>query len=328
MYLKPLSIGNLRLKNNIFIAPLAGYTNLPTRLIYRKLGIGMAYSEMISAEGINYSYNKSSKLLESLEEDKPLGVQLFGSNAERILLAFNKIKQFDFDLVDINCGCSVKKIIKSNSGASLLKDPDEIYRIIKVLKENTEKPVTLKIRSGYDAKNLNFLEVLDAAETGGASLITLHPRTKTMLFTGKADWEHIKILKQKSKIPVIGNGDIFSGDDAKRMFEMTNCDGIMLARGVINNPFLIDEIITMLNDKKYTPPTFNDRAELVILHCSKFVEFFGEINGILEFRKYFHSYMKGFNDIKRLREKINTILTFKKFEESVREFLNSNPTES
>ncbi|HOV15076.1 MAG TPA: tRNA dihydrouridine synthase DusB [Spirochaetota bacterium] len=323
MYLKPLKIGNLTLKNNIFIAPLAGYTNLPTRLIYRNLGAGLAYSEMISAEGLNYSYNKSVKLLNSIDEDKPLGIQLFGANAERILMAFKKIKDFDFDLVDINCGCSVKKIVKSNAGACLLKTPDEIYKIIKTLKENTDKPVTLKIRSGYDMENQNFIEVLEASESAGASLITLHPRTKTMLFSGKANWEHIKILKEKSKIPVIGNGDIFTAEDAKKMFETTNCDGIMLARGVINNPFLIKEIISTLNNETYIPPSLEERVGMILEHCRVFANFFGEAKGVIEFRKYFHSYIKGFHDIKHLREKINSVLTINDVEKELNNYLSS-----
>ena len=267
MYIKPLTIGNLTIKNNLFIAPLAGYTNLPTRSIFRKLGAGMLYSEMVSAEGLNYSYNKSAKLLDTANGDRPLGIQLFGPNAERILMAFEKIKKFDFDLVDINCGCSVKKIVRSNSGACLLKIPDEIYKIIKSLKEATDKPVTLKIRSGYDKENKNFLEVLDAAQSGGADLITLHPRTKTMLFSGKADWEDIKSLKVKSKIPVIGNGDIFSASDAIKIFETTGCDGIMLARGVINNPFLIEEILATLEGREYEKPSLQRRIEFNLRAC-------------------------------------------------------------
>lgn len=326
MYLKPLKIGNLTLNNNILIAPLAGYTNLPTRLIYRKLGAGITYSEMISSEGLNYNYNKSVKLLESIEKDRPLGIQLFGPNAERILLAFNKIKSMNFDIVDINCGCSVKKIIKSNAGACLLRIPDEIYKIIKLLKENTDKPVTLKIRSGFDKENINFLEVLSAAESAGASLITLHPRTKTMLFTGEANWEHIRILKEKSSIPVIGNGDIFTGEDAERMFRTTGCDGIMLARGVINNPFLIEEVISTLKGEKYCPPSLEERIELTMEHSKDFINYFGETTGLLEFRKYFHSYLRGFPEIKRLRERINTALSYKEFEEAVIEYLKERNT--
>ena len=177
-----IKIGNLDVAGNIFVAPLAGYTNLPTRLIYRKQGASVAYAEMVSAEGLNYNFGKSVKLIDTCDEDKLLGVQLFGYNAERFISAFEKIKNESFDIIDINCGCSVKKIIKSNSGAALLKSPDEIYRTIKGLKELTDKPVTLKIRSGWDLQSINYQEVYDAAEKGGASLITLHPRTKSMLF--------------------------------------------------------------------------------------------------------------------------------------------------
>ncbi|OHD13328.1 MAG: tRNA dihydrouridine synthase DusB [Spirochaetes bacterium GWC1_27_15] len=320
MYLKPIKIGSLQLKSNIFIAPLAGYTNLPTRLLYRTQGAAIAYAEMISAEGLNYSFNKSVKLLDSYSYDEPLGVQLFGANAQRILLAFLKIKDFKFDLVDINCGCSVKKIIKSDSGASLLRKPEEIYKIISILKQNTDKPVTLKIRSGWDNQSINFMEIFDSALQAGANLITLHPRTKSMLFGGKANWEHIKILKQKSSIPVIGNGDIFTAGDAKKMFDETNCDGIMLARGLINNPFLVEEIIAILEGKTYIQPCLEQRIQVLLTHCKGLVDYIGEQKGIIEFRKYFAGYLKGFPEVKRLREKLNQILSYKELESAIIEY--------
>ncbi|MCH5150300.1 MAG: tRNA dihydrouridine synthase DusB [Spirochaetales bacterium] len=305
-YFHPIKIGNLDVAGNIFIAPLAGYTNLPTRLFYRKQGASVAYAEMVSTEGLNYNFNKSVKLIDTCNEDKLLGVQLFGYNAERFLSAFEKIKNEHFDIIDINCGCSVKKIIKSNSGAALLKSPEEIYRTIRGLKESTDKPVTLKIRSGWDPQNINYQEVYDAAEKGGASLITLHPRTKSMLFSGKANWEHIKSLKKCSTIPVIGNGDIFTADDAVRIFEETGCDGIMLARGVIENPFLVEEIIAKLTDTVYIQKSYDEKLNAAIQHCRSLEDYMqSPERAAAEFRKFFHGYVKGLPGASKLRAAVN-----------------------
>ncbi len=313
-----IKIGNLDVAGNIFVAPLAGYTNLPTRLIYRRQGANVAYAEMVSAEGLNYNFGKSVKLIDTCDEDKLLGVQLFGYNAERFISAFEKIKNESFDIVDINCGCSVKKIIKSNSGAALLKSPDEIYRTIKGLKELTDKPVTLKIRSGWDLQSINYREVYDAAEKAGASLITLHPRTKSMLFSGKADWEHIKQLKQFSKIPVIGNGDIFTADDAVRMFEETGCDGIMLARGIIENPFLIEEIIAKLTGNVYIQKSHDERLELAVKHCRSLEEYMqNPERAMIEFRKFFHGYVKGLPGVSNLRTAVNSITSCDELEKTI-----------
>ncbi len=320
MFLKPIKLKSLLIKTNIFIAPLAGYTNLATREILRELKAELCYAEMISAEGLNYNFNKSISLIETNYNDRPLGIQLFGPNEERIALAFEKIKNYDFDLVDINCGCSVKKIIKNNCGAYLLKTPETIYKIILKLKDLTDKPITLKIRSGWDNDSINYLEVLDAAEKAKADLITLHPRTKSMLFDGKANWEHIKILKEKSKIPVIGNGDIFTVEDAIKMFKMTGCDGIMLARGIIENPFLIEEIIAKLKNENYQAPTLLKRIQFLLKHCNYMIKYYGEEKGIKEFRKYFRGYLKGYPNISKLRDIVNKITNYKKLEETIFEY--------
>lgn len=322
MYLRKLKIDNLELKTNIFIAPLAGYTNLPTRGLYRAQGAGIAYAEMVSAEGLNYNYKKSLRLIDTDESDSPLGVQLFGADSDRIQLAFESIKDEDFDLVDLNCGCSVKKILRARSGAYLLQDPDEIYRIISKLKEVTDKPVTLKIRSGWDARSLNYLDVLEAAVSAKASLITLHPRTRSMLFNGKADWSHIKELKEKSPLPVIGNGDILTGADAVRMMEETGCDGVMLARGVLENPFLTAEVMAAMEGREYVPPTIRERVDAAIEHCRLQVEYIGEKRGILEFRKFFRGYIKGLDGASKIRQEANRIEQFEPFREMLESYYN------
>ena len=320
MYSHPITIGNLTIKSNIFIAPLAGYTNLPTRLIYRGQGAGIAYAEMVSALGLEYNYEKSVKLIKSKNEDRPLGIQLFGPDANTILNAFLKIKDKDFDIIDINCGCSVKKILRSNSGACLLKNPDEIYKIIYLLKQNTDRPVSLKIRSGWDNSFLNYLQVLDAAVKAGADLITFHPRTRSMMFKNKADWELIKDLKAKSPIPVIGNGDIFSGVDAVNMIKITGCDGVMLARGLIENPFLIEEVKASLTGDVYYSPSFKKRVDVLLFHSNLMVEYLGERKGVIEFRKFVHGYLKGLPNISKLRQRLNRVDDYTEFRRIINEY--------
>ena len=317
-----LKIGKLELKSNVLVAPLAGYTNLATRLIYREQNPGVMYAEMVSALGLEYNYSKSSKLIKSENSDFPLGVQLFGPNAETILKAFLKIKNDAFDLIDINAGCSVRKILNSNSGACLLKKPDEIRNIILKLKENTDKPVTLKIRSGWDGKTINFLEVLDAAAGAKADLITFHPRTRAMIFKGKADWDQIKIMKEKSNIPVIGNGDIFSDNDAVRMIQETGCDGVMIARGLIENPFLIEEVISAFKEEIYKPADAERRIRTLIRHCGLTVEYLGERRGIVEFRKFARGYLKGLENSSKVKEAINKIYTFNEFKKIIDDYYN------
>lgn len=317
-----LKIGSLTLNTNIFVAPLAGYTNLPTRLVYRTGGAIVAYTEMVSALGLHYNYTKSAGLLKSATNDKPLGIQLFGPDATSILQAFLKIKHENFDIVDINCGCSVRKILKGKAGAYLLQDPDEIHNIIKLLKQNTDKPVTLKIRSGWDKQSINYLDVLAAAENAGADLITFHPRTRAMLFSGKAQWEQITDLKQKASIPVIGNGDIFTADDAVNMMRQTGCDGVMLARGVIENPFLVSEVLARFKGETYTPPDLAARFDQMIKHCAMFVEYCGEREGMILFRKFIRGYIKGLPSVSRLRQELNNLHSYSLFEKKIVEYTN------
>ncbi len=325
-----LKIGNLKLPSNIFIAPLAGYTNLPTRLLYRQQGAAIAYTEMVSVLGLKYNYDKSAELLKSTDIDKPLGIQLFGPDAKSFLTAYQKIKNIKFDLVDINCGCSVKKVLKAKSGAYLLQRPEEIYNIVKALKNSSDKPVTIKIRSGWNNSSINYYEVLDAAEKGGVDLITFHPRTRSMMFKGKADWSLIKKIKNKSSVPIIGNGDIFSGTDAVKMIHQTGCDGIMLARGLIENPFLIEEVKISLMGQSYTPPSLKRKINTLINHCKVMVEYFDEKPGICEFRKFIRGYLKDLPGVSKVRQALNKIDNFKEFKKIVNEYyeyLNKKSTE-
>lgn len=321
--LHKIQLKNLTLNNNIFLAPLAGYTSYPTRKIYKMQGDFTCYTEMISAEGLNHNFRKSAEIIDTKAHESPIGIQLFGSTADKILPAFQKIRQFYFDIVDINCGCSIKKVLKSNSGAYLLNNPDEIYKIILRLKNETDKPVTIKIRSGYDNCRKNYLDVHEAAIKSGVDMITFHPRTRSMLFSGKADWSLIKDMKKFSAVPIIGNGDIFSADDAIRMINETNCDGIMIARGIIENPFLFDEIFAKFNLREYNPPSANKRIERLLLHCKSLVDFYGENRGIREIRKFVKGYLKSLPDISVVRQRLGEVDNFSDFENILEKFMKS-----
>jgi tRNA-dihydrouridine synthase B len=327
MHCKSLTVKDCTIQVNVFIAPLAGYTNLPTRLFFRDQGAGIAYTEMVSAMGLHYNPGKTSRILVSSDNDRPLGIQMFGPDPDHIESAFLKIHDQDFDVIDLNCGCPVRKIIKSKGGAWLLQDPDNIHNILKRLTGLTDKPVTVKIRSGFSSDTVNYLEVLDAAVTAGASLITFHPRTRNQFFTGCADWDQIARLKEASPIPVVGNGDIFTGEDAVRMITHTKCDGVMLARGVIENPFLVEEVVAALQREEYTPPGLKRRVACVCNHLNDLVELYGEKRGVLEFRKYFRGYLKGYKNVSSLRSAVNRFETLDETLRVIREWSDSYPPE-
>ena len=326
--LHPIKLKNFTIPCNIMAAPLAGYTSLATRNAYRSNGSYthqsyLCFAEMVSAEGLYYSFDKSAALLATNEADKPLGIQIFGATKDKIERAFEKIKDYPFDVIDLNCGCSIKKVLKSFSGAYLLKSPDEIYRILSYLVSATDKPVTLKIRCGYNRETINYLEVLSAAESAGAQMITLHPRTCMQLFNGKADWAMIADMKSHAHIPVIGNGDLFSADDAAAMMTQTSCDGVMLARGLIDDPFMMEQVRCRFTGEEYTEPTLDERVAAMLSHLRGFIDEFGELPGLREFRKFTKGYLKGLPDIAKLRYALNFAETYDEFKRLMDEFIVS-----
>ena len=326
--LHPIKLKSWEIPCNVMAAPLAGYTSLATRIAYRRNGAQnvkpyLCFAEMVSVEGLYYGFDKSAALLKTSECDTPFGIQLFGANVEKIKRGFERIADFPFDVIDLNCGCSIKKVLKSFSGAYLLKSPDEIYRILSYLVSATDKPVTLKIRSGYNRENVNYLEVLSAAEAAGAQMITLHPRTCMQLFNGKADWTQIADLKAHAKIPVIGNGDLFSADDVVAMMTQTGCDGIMLARGLIDDPFLMEQVCCRLEGIEYHEPSLSERVQAMFAHLEGFISEFGELGGLREFRKFTKGYLKGIPDVAKLRCSLNFAETYEEFKRLVGEFISA-----
>lgn len=306
MYIKPLKIGNVELENNIFLAPMAGITDLPFRKIYKKFGCGLVYTEMASSKAIHYNDIKTQKILEVCDEEKPIAIQIFGNDPEIMAEAANKLSE-NADIIDINMGCPAPKVTKNQEGSSLLLKPDLVAQIVKQVSLSSKVPVTVKIRKGWDNDNINAIEIAKIAQENGAKAITLHGRTRQEFYTGKADWEIIKKVKESVDIPVIGNGDITSEEDAKKIFEETNCDGIMIGRAALGNPWIFSKIIYYLKtNQKLDEITNNQKLEIMLEHYNDEIKYKGQNIAVKEMRKHIAWYIKGMPDATKIREKINT----------------------
>lgn len=322
MYLKPLKIGNVELKNNVFLAPMAGLTDRPFRIICKEHGAGLATTEMVSSKAIYYNDEKTKKLLNIEDEQKPICVQIFGSDIEAMTIATKYVSEIA-DIIDINMGCPAPKVIKNGDGSKLLLDLELAQNIIKNVVKNTTKPVTVKIRKGWDDSHIVAVEAAKMIEDCGASAITIHGRTRQEFYTGTADLDIIKKVKEAVKIPVIGNGDITDEESAKKMFEYTNVDGIMCGRGTLGNPWLFEQIIYYLNTgNKLGRPTLEEKLNVMTKHIKMEVEEKGEDVAIKEMRKHISWYIKNLQDSSKMRDKINQICTKKDLVATLTEYFN------
>lgn len=292
-YHHPVTIGNLTVPGNLFLAPLAGFTDVSFRALAVEMGADFTYTEMISVEGLRRDNRKTLDLLERTESEKFFGIQIFLSDPETLKEAGPVLRSANPDLIDINCGCPVPKVVKTGAGSALLKDPPAIERIVLRLKEETDTPVTVKIRSGWDSSSLNYLETADAAVSGGAAMITLHARTRTQGYSGEAAYSHLKRLKEHLTQPVFGSGDLFTAEDALRMFRKTGVDGVMFARGAIGNPFIFQETHSLLSGEVMKIVTPERRAETFLRHLDLVIARKGEPAACREMRKHSGSYIKG-----------------------------------
>lgn len=288
-----MNIGRLRLKNAICLAPMAGITDLPFRTIVREFGCSLAFTEMVSASGLVRGMGKTCRYLDSSPGDRPLGVQLFGSDPETLAEATRMTVERGADLVDMNMGCPVKKVVKTGSGASLMRDPQRVAVILQAMRKATDLPLTLKIRAGWRPGEVNALAIGRIAEECGVDAVILHPRTVDQGFSGEADWRLIATLKEQLRIPVIGSGDVRRPEDAVRMFRETGCDGVMVGRGVLGNPWLIGNILYRLSGRDFLKPTLAERAEIIRRHLAIAVDYYGERVGTRDFRKHLLWYTKG-----------------------------------
>ena len=300
-------IGNIEIKNNVVLAPMAGISNSAYRTIIKEMGSGLIYAEMVSAEAIVHNSKKTDDMLYMTEEERPIVQQIFGSDINSFVTAAKHIyKTTHCDAIDINMGCPVPKVaISSQAGSALLKNPTKVYEIVKNVVESVPVPVTVKIRSGWDENSINAVEIAKQAERAGASLITVHPRTRKQGYSGKADWNIIKQVKENVSIPVIGNGDIISCFDAKRMLDETGCDAVMIGRGVLGNPWLIKECVEYLNNGTLPKEvTLEEKINMIKKHLNLLIKTKPYKVALLEIRSHAAWYLKGLPGAKELKEKI------------------------
>ena len=282
-----MKIGNLELENNVFLAPMAGVTDLPFRILCKEMGCGLVYSEMVSAKGILYDNKNTTELLEIDPKERPVAVQLFGSDPEILGAMAKKIEQYPIDIIDVNMGCPAPKIVKNGEGSCLMKTPELVGKIVKSLVESQSKPVTIKFRKGFDDDHVNAVEIAKIAEANGASAVAVHGRTREQYYSGKADWDIIKQVKAAVNIPVIGNGDVFTPQDAKNLLEHTGCDAIMVGRGAQGNPWIFKRILHYLQTGELLPePTAEERVEKALRHAQMLIDYKGEYIGVREMRKH------------------------------------------
>ncbi|MBQ3615901.1 MAG: tRNA dihydrouridine synthase DusB [Anaerotignum sp.] len=320
-----MKIGNLELENNVFLAPMAGVTDLPFRILCKEMGCGLVYSEMVSAKGILYDNKNTTELLEIDPKERPVAVQLFGSDPEILGAMAKKIEQYPIDIIDVNMGCPAPKIVKNGEGSCLMKTPELVGKIVKSLVESQSKPVTIKFRKGFDDDHVNAVEIAKIAEANGASAVAVHGRTREQYYSGKADWDIIKQVKAAVNIPVIGNGDVFTPQDAKNLLEHTGCDAIMVGRGAQGNPWIFKRILHYLQTGELLPePTAEERVEKALRHAQMLIDYKGEYIGVREMRKHMAWYMKGMPGAAELRGKLNYAENRAELESLLRGYLESH----
>ncbi len=327
-----LKIGNIELKHGLFLAPLAGVSDRAFRSVCRRYGAECTVSEMISAKGLHYNDTKTAVLAAFSEDEAPFFIQIFGSDPEIMAESAQKLATNNYKAcentclpsgIDINMGCPVPKIAGNGDGSALMKNPKLAGEIVKAVKEAVEIPVTVKIRSGWDDDNINAVEVAKIVEANGAKAICVHGRTKAQMYRDPVNIDIIKAVKEAVDIPVIANGGINTAEDAKRMLEYTGCDGLMIARGAMGNPFLFEEITAYLEGRNYTKPTMEERMSVAMEHIRLMIGYKGEYTGVMEARKHLAWYIQGQKGAAAAREKVNHASNLDELQSIVDEYLQN-----
>ena len=328
MSIRPLKIGNVTLKNNLILAPMAGVTDLPFRMLCKEQGAGLICMEMVSAKALQYNNRNTKALLEVNEAERPVSLQLFGSDPDCISEQAKRIEERNFDILDINMGCPVPKVVNNGEGSALMKNPKLVGEIVEKTVRAIEKPVTVKIRKGFDDAHVNAVEIAKIAEASGAAAVAVHGRTREQFYSGKADWDIIAKVKDAVKIPVIGNGDILDARDVIAMEEQTGCDGFMIGRGAQGNPWIFHQILHYFETGELIgKPDMPEMVEMMLRHARMQIEFKGEYLGVREMRKHAGWYTAGYRNSSRLRGRINAVESYEDLEVLFQEVLAKDAVE-
>ncbi|MCX5692709.1 MAG: tRNA dihydrouridine synthase DusB [Candidatus Omnitrophica bacterium] len=316
-----LKIGKLKLKSNLILAPMAGVSDLPFRLLNHRFGCELAFIEMINVRSLSYKMPKTKKMLSTSDEDRPLGIQILGCEEEFILRAIDILSACEYDVLDFNAACPVKKVTRRGEGAGLLKDPKKLHKLLKIIVKNSSKPVTVKIRTGWNKDSINAKEAGLASQDAGVSALFIHGRDKEQGYSGKVDYNSIASVKKALDIPLIASGDVFSPELAKKMLDETGCDGLLVARGALGNPWIFKEIKGFLKNKKIIKrPGQEEIADVISEHLNSCVDFYGPVYGVKRFHKFFGWYTKGVQNVRVLREKSFRVKTKNEMFEIIQSF--------
>ena len=319
-----LSIGNVKLSNPLILAPMAGVTDLPFRRICHEMGAGLVCMEMVSAKAICYHNKNTRELLEIASDEHPVSLQLFGSDVDAMVEAAHIIEDVPYDILDVNMGCPVPKVFNNGDGSALMGSPVLVGKIVSSLVKATDRPVTVKIRAGIDAEHINAPEIAHVIEESGGSAVAVHGRTREQYYSGQADWDIIRQVKEKVSIPVIGNGDLHSASDIKKMYDVTGCDGFMIGRAARGNPWIFAQILSELKTGvPAAPPSSSEVMEMLLKHARLEIELKGEDRAIREMRKHAGWSTAGRRNGIRFRRVVNEIHTYSELEDVCREFMLS-----